>query len=233
MLVVRDTGVMALVIDHTGKDPERGLRDSTVKIGKGDLVLLTTGKTGETAGKLKVEKSRSGAARRSWEYELQVHAVIDPDGEPSSEISVHWKVEQLPPPMQAKAEAKASQQKAPNAIGAQRLLDCLNNILASDKAFDFQLGSTDIYTIDGHHSGFPTTVRAVDADDVWNEFLSWEPHEPVLSEGLSTDSKTDSKKRRVEAARKMWKRAQEHCIGHHLIGIFSKSDKTLMWRTAK
>jgi hypothetical protein len=242
--VMQKCDCAVLIIDHTGKDPDKGLRDSSVKPGKGDLILITNGKMGELKGTLKVEKSRSGVAKQEIDYEIIVHSTTGSDGLENTETTIEWHVEELPAAVRRKIDEKAVMPKAHNSVGVRRLLECIDEVMATSKAVELPLGSTDVYTLAGRHSGTPTMVRAVDQDDVWQEFLARQEHEPEVPEnrkrGTATavlqgveDSKKDSKKQRHNTARKLWRRAWNFCVVNHLIGSFTRENSTFVWRTPK
>lgn len=222
-----------LLVDHTGKDAEKGVRDSSVKTGKADLILITDTKMGERKGCLKIAKSRSGLGRGEYDYEIEVHTRPGEDGLDDTEVSIRW--------YSGEERVQGRMQKAPNSVGLRRLLECLDLALASDAAMHLILGPTERLTMSGRSDGAaPTSVRAVDQELVWVEFLKRQPHtlqddeDETRTAGGVPDAEGTApavrENRRKNSARKLWRRAVGHGQVSHLIGIISRQNSSLMWR---
>lgn len=72
---LRRSGVTVLILDHTGKDPSKGARGNSAKVGKWDGQYLVTGQVSPSGGALTFDseggkaRSRHHQARTTWALE--------------------------------------------------------------------------------------------------------------------------------------------------------------------
>jgi len=92
-----ESGALVLVVDHLGKDAERGLRDRSVKEQAADAMLSILGERSATGvlsnTRLALAKLRSGRAGVEVPFELiEVKLGDDEDGQSITELTVKWDV---------------------------------------------------------------------------------------------------------------------------------------------
>jgi hypothetical protein len=77
----REFKCTGLVLDHTGKDPERGVRGSTAKPAASEITMMVKGETGQTGGLvLAIEKNRLGPIPEPMTFNLRSHCYVGDDG---------------------------------------------------------------------------------------------------------------------------------------------------------
>lgn len=89
------TGATVVVVDHFGKDENRGVRGSSAKEASADFVLTVLGEKSQTGVlrnlRLAIRKMRGGAAGDEIPFRLTpVDMGRDLDGEPVRELTVQW-----------------------------------------------------------------------------------------------------------------------------------------------
>jgi AAA domain len=92
------TGATVVVVDHFGKDENRGVRGSSAKEAAADFVLSVLGEKSQTGVlrnlRLAIRKMRGGAAGDEIPFRLTpVDMGADLDGEPVRELTVQWENE--------------------------------------------------------------------------------------------------------------------------------------------
>jgi hypothetical protein len=91
----RESGALVLVVDHLGKDADRGLRDSSVKEQAADAIMSILGERSTSGAlsntRLALAKYRAGRAGVETPFDLiEVKLGADRDGDPITELIVKW-----------------------------------------------------------------------------------------------------------------------------------------------
>ncbi|WLB26921.1 AAA family ATPase [Bradyrhizobium japonicum] len=83
----REFNSTVLVLDHTGKDPEKGVRGSTAKPAATEITMMIKAETGQTSGLLlEIEKNRLGPIPEPLIFNLCTHRYIGDDGVEASDV---------------------------------------------------------------------------------------------------------------------------------------------------
>jgi hypothetical protein len=77
----REFKCTGLVLDHTGKNPDRGVRGSTAKPAATEITMMIKAETGQTNGLvLEIEKNRLGPIPDPLTFNLRTHRYVGDDG---------------------------------------------------------------------------------------------------------------------------------------------------------
>lgn len=83
----REFNSTVLVLDHTGKDPDKGVRGSTAKPAATEITMMIKAETGQTSGLLfEIEKNRLGPRPEPLMFNLCTHRYIGDDGLEGSDV---------------------------------------------------------------------------------------------------------------------------------------------------
>jgi hypothetical protein len=86
MAIGREFKSTALLLDHTGKNPDRGTRGSSAKPAASEIELMIKGETGQTALLLEMTKNRHGPVTPPIPFNLRTHRYVGDDGVESSDV---------------------------------------------------------------------------------------------------------------------------------------------------
>jgi hypothetical protein len=87
MAIGREFKSTPFVLDHTGKDPNRGTRGSSAKPAAAEIELMIKGETGQTSGLLlEMTKNRHGPLTLPIHFNLCAHSYIGDDGARASDV---------------------------------------------------------------------------------------------------------------------------------------------------
>lgn len=87
MAIGREFKSTALLLDHTGKSPERGTRGSSAKPAAAEIELMIKAETGQTAGLLlEMTKNRHGPVTPPIPFNLRTHRYVGDDGLEASDV---------------------------------------------------------------------------------------------------------------------------------------------------
>jgi AAA domain len=116
-----ESGALVVVVDHLGKDADRGLRDSSVKEQAADAILSILGERSTSGAlsntRLAMAKLRGGRAGYEVPFELiEVKLGVDRDGDPITELTVKWDV-------------ASHSNKAPPSKASKPMLDAMHEAL--------------------------------------------------------------------------------------------------------
>jgi hypothetical protein len=87
MAVGREFKSTALVLDHTGKNPDRGTRGSSAKPAAAEIELMIKGEAGQTSGLvLEMTKNRHGPLAPPIPFNLHAQTYVGDDGLEASDV---------------------------------------------------------------------------------------------------------------------------------------------------
>lgn len=87
MAIGREFKSTVLLLDHTGKNPDRGTRGSSAKPAAAEIELMIKGETGQTTGLLlEMTKNRHGPVTPPISFNLRTYRYIGDDGVEASDV---------------------------------------------------------------------------------------------------------------------------------------------------